>query len=113
MGANGGHVFPEPYRKLGFKVGPPGCGDRCAYTPLQFEVTEVWGTSPKVAAGERYVVEGNYRLAGNEACEVPLAVLGSAFGASAYLDVSASPRVALTCPRICPSRPFAIASVLG
>lgn len=85
MGANGGYVFPEPYRKLGFKVGPPSCGDRCTYTPLQFEVTEVWGTSPKVAVGERYVVEGDYRLAGNEACEVSLAVFESAFGATAYL----------------------------
>ena len=52
---------------------------------LQFDVTEVWGTSAVVAPRERYVVWGTYRLTGQEPYGISLAVLGRAFGATAHV----------------------------
>ncbi len=87
--AEGG--FPQGYESFGFSTSPPPCGpawpeERPEWLrPLDFEVTEAWGTSATVRPGERYVLRGTYRLTGEEPFAVSLAVLGSAFGATAHL----------------------------
>jgi hypothetical protein len=75
-----------PYRPLPFTVNYEHCTPHPAWTrSLQFEVTELWGTSSEVAPGERYVVRGTYVLPGDEPFAVSLAVLGKAFGATAHV----------------------------
>jgi len=87
----GDTAFPAPYHQLSFEVDYSGCrGDECGPRPewlrrLQYEVTEVWGTSARVAVGERYVVRGKYTLKGEEAFAISLAVFNSAFGATACM----------------------------
>jgi len=79
-----------PYRSLKFEVREPSCVDgQCKIRPtlsaVQFEVKEVHGTSPKVAEGERYVVNGEYSLPDGESYTLSLAVFHTAFGAGAHL----------------------------
>jgi len=76
----------SPYRRVLFTVEHDPCGPPPDWTrPLTFRVTEVWGTSPRVAAGERYVVRGAYALEGDRAYALSLAVWRRGFGATAHL----------------------------
>lgn len=82
----------SPYRSLDFAERGSFCGDgddACAVRPdltmLTFKVTEVLGTSSKVAEGQRYVVRGEYALPESESYAVSLAVFNTAFGATAHL----------------------------
>ena len=52
---------------------------------LEFTVGQVHGTAAIVAVGERYVVRGQYTLAGGAPFALSLAVFTKAFGATAYL----------------------------
>ena len=84
MGGRG--EFPAPYQSLAFSVGPACGGEDCAYTPLRFDVKEVWGTSEQAAVGERYVVRGEYTLLGDKPHSISLAVFEEAFGATAHVS---------------------------
>ena len=79
-----------PYRPLKFTVRGSFCGtDECRISPelaaLQFEVKEVYGTSARVANGERYVVRGEYTLRGDDPHALSLATPFKAFGATAFV----------------------------
>jgi hypothetical protein len=87
MGESAGFA---PYRPLKFSVRGSFCaGEECRVhpdlIPLQFQIREVHGTSAKVSLGQRYVVRGEYALAGTGCFAVSLAVFTKAFGATAYL----------------------------
>ena len=76
----------RPYEMLSFTVEHDPCGPPPDWTrPLKFRVTEVWGTSPRVAVGERYVVRGEYELEGDQPYALSLAVWHRAFGATAHI----------------------------
>jgi len=80
-----------PYHPIEFTVrGPfcegPTCGNHPDLAALQVKVTQVQGTADTVAVGERYVVSGEYELAGSDDFCIGLGVSTKAFGACAFLQ---------------------------